>query len=79
MLDFMKKITDWILEKEAAAARQCTIPVEEIQSQIEMVEKKREKLTGQYQDAIQELDHVEKRLQKMKRDEELKCNTKGGE
>jgi len=79
MMEFMKRITDWMLEKEEEAARQCAIPIEEIEKQIEMVQKKREKLTAQYQDAVKELDHVEERLQKLKRDEALKCHTTGGE
>ena len=78
-MEFMKRITDWMLEKEEEAARQCAIPIEEIEKQIEMVQKKREKLTAQYQDAVKELDHVEERLQKLKRDEALKCHTTGGE
>jgi len=77
MVEFMKKLTDWMLEKEEDAAKQCAIPTAEIQKQIDMVEKKRKKLTDQYQDAIKELDHVVEKLQKMQRDEALRCNTKG--
>jgi len=79
MVEFMKKVTDWMLEKEEEAAKQCAIPTEEIQKQIDMVEKKRKKLTEQYQDAIKELDHVTEKLQQMIRDEELRCKTKGGQ
>ena len=77
MIEFMKKMADWILEKEEDAAKQCAIPTEEIQKQIDMVGKKREKLTSQYEDAIKELNHIEEKLQKMMRDEKLRCNTKG--
>ena len=77
MLEFMKKVTDWMLEKEEDAAKQCAIPLDEIQRQIEMVEKKRKKLTEQYQDAVKELDHVEEKLQNMMRDEKMRCNTNG--
>ena len=77
MVEFMKKLTDWMLEKEEDAAKQCAIPTGEIQKQIDMVEKKRKKLTDQYQDAIKELDHVTDKLQKMMRDEKLRCDTKG--
>jgi len=42
MVEFMKKVMDWVLEKEADAARDCHAKPEDIDKQIEMIEKKKE-------------------------------------
>ena len=73
----MKQMTDWMLKKEEEAAKQCAIPIDQIQKQLDMVEDKRNKLTKQYEDAIAELDHVKEKLEQMMRDEKLRCNTSG--
>ena len=76
-MEFMKQMTDWMLNKEEEAAKQCAIPIDQIQKQLDMVEDKRNKLTKQYEDAIAELDHVKEKLEQMMRDEKLRCNTSG--
>ena len=72
MVEFMKKAMDWILEKEADAARDCHAKPEDIDKQIMMIEKKKEALTNQYNENINELEHVLNKLHSIKA-ESLKC------
>ena len=71
----MKKITDWMLEKEEEAAKQCAVPVGDIQKQLDMLEKKKQKFTRQYDATMKEFDHIEEKLQEMIRTEKLRCST----
>ncbi len=72
MVEFMKKAMDWVLEKEADAAKNCYAKPEDIDSQINMIEKKREALTKQYNDNIGEFEHILNKLHSIKA-ESLKC------
>jgi len=72
MVEFMKKAMDWVLEKEADAAKNCHARPEDIDKQIEMIEKKKEALTKQYNDNTGELEHVLNKLHYIKA-ESLKC------
>ena len=74
MVEFMKKAMDWVLEKEADAARDCHAKPEDIDKQIEMIEKKKEALTKQYNDNMGELEHVLNKLHTIKA-ASLKCST----
>ncbi len=74
MVEFMKKAMDWVLEKEADAARDCHAKPEDIDKQIEMIEKKKEALTKQYNDNMGELEHVLNKLHTIKA-VSLKCST----
>ncbi len=73
MMEFMKKAMDWILEKEAEAAKECHAKPEEIEKQIELIEKKKEALTKQYHENIEELEHILNRLHTIKA-QSLKCH-----
>jgi len=75
MVEFMKKAMDWILEKEADAAKNCHARPEDMDKQIHMIEKKKEALTKQYNDNIDELEHVLNKLHSIKA-ESLKCSSK---
>ena len=41
MVEFMKKAMDWVLEKEADAAKNCHAKPEDIEKQIIMIQKKK--------------------------------------
>jgi len=72
MLDFMKKAMDWVLEKEAEAARDCHADPEEIEKQIKILEEKREKLRKKFEEQDAEFGHILNKLHFIKA-ESLKC------
>jgi len=72
-MGLVKKITDWLLEKEEEAAKSCAVPMQEIEFQIAKAEAEKEKLQKRYDEAISELDHVLERLHKIKSIETLRC------
>ncbi len=74
MNHFMKSIIDWMLEKEEGMARECVIPMQELDAQIAKVQEEKVKIQEKYDDAMSELDEVLKRLEKMKNTEILRCN-----
>jgi len=76
MNHFLKSIIDWMLEKEEAMAKECAIPMKEIDSQIEKVQKEKVKVQAKYEDAMSELDEVLGRLEKIKNTEILRCELK---
>jgi len=71
----MKKAMDWVLEKEADAAKNCHAKPEDIEKQITMIEKKKEALEKQYKENIAELEHILNKLHFIKA-ESLKCKMK---
>jgi hypothetical protein len=75
MVEFFKKAMDWVLEKEADAAKDCHAKPEDIEKQITMIEKKKEALEEQYKENIAELGHILDKLHFIKA-ESLKCNTR---
>ena len=42
--DFIKKMTEWALEKEKEAAKNCEIPIEQIENQLNILQQKRDEL-----------------------------------
>jgi exonuclease VII small subunit len=76
MLEFMRKITEWILQKEEEAAKSCKIPIEEIEKQIEVVKEKKRKLQEECEKNINELDKIIKRLESIKNIELTRCAKK---
>jgi hypothetical protein len=76
MLEFLKKITEWVLEKEEEAAKDCRIPIEEIEKQIAVVKEKRARLEEECQKNIAELDKILGRLETIKNIETIKCAKK---
>jgi len=75
MVEFIKKAMDWVLKKEADAAKNCYAKPEDIEKQITMIEKKKEALEKQHRENILELEHVLDKLHFIKA-ESLKCNIK---
>ena len=76
MVEFMKKAMDWVLKKEADAAKNCHAKPEDVDKQIHMIEEKRDVLKKRYKDDIAELEHVLNKLHSIKA-ASLKCSTAG--
>ncbi len=76
MLEFMRKITEWVLQKEEEAAKDCRIPIEEIEKQIKIVQEKKARLEEECQKNISELENILKRLESIKNIELVKCGKK---
>ena len=74
-MNLIKNVMNWILEKEADAAKDCHAKPEDIEKQITMIEKKKEALEEQYKENIAELGHILDKLHFIKA-ESLKCNTR---
>ena len=75
MVEFFKKATDWILEKEADAARDCHAKPEDVDKQITMLEKKKEAFEEKYKENIAEMEHILNKLHAIKA-ASLKCKIK---
>ncbi len=75
MVEFFKKMTDWVLEKEKEAADNCKIDQTDLDKQIVYVEQKRDKLKNECADNISEMEHILNRLHAIKA-RSLKCDTK---
>ncbi|BCD62949.1 hypothetical protein NitYY0826_C1837 [Nitratiruptor sp. YY08-26] len=73
MLDFLKKMTEWVLQKEEELAKDCRLPMEELEKQIEVVKEKKAKLEEECQKNIQELERLLGRLESIKNIEIIKC------
>lgn len=73
MMEFIKKATDWVLDKERDAAKNCHAAPEDIEKQIKMVEEKKILLESKYKDEMAEMEHILNRLHTIKA-ESLKCN-----
>jgi hypothetical protein len=76
MKDFLRKVTEWILEKEEAAAKSCAIPMREIDAQLERVAAQKAKLQKDYEESMAVFDELEAKLRNIKRIETLRCRTK---
>ena len=76
MNHFLKSVIDWMMDKEEAMAKECAVPMKEIEYQIKKVQEEKTKVQAQYDDAMTELDDVLKRLEKIKNAEILRCENK---
>jgi len=75
MIEFFKKVTDWVLEKERDAANSCKIRQEDVEKQILLVETKRDKLKHDCEENLSEMEHILNRLHAIKA-KSLKCDIK---
>ncbi len=73
MVEFLKKMTEWVLDKEEQAAQNCRIDLHDLQKQINLILEKRKKLQQECEENLKELDHILERLEKIKEKEEA-CN-----
>jgi predicted ribosome quality control (RQC) complex YloA/Tae2 family protein len=72
MVEFLKKATEWMLEREAELAKKCAIDLEDLEKQIAKVEEKKKALERECQENQAELEKVLTKLKWIKM-EELKC------
>ncbi|WP_292654960.1 hypothetical protein [Nitratifractor sp.] len=78
MVEFFKKMTEWMLEKEADLAQKCAVDPEALEKQIAKVQEKKEQLERECEENQKELEHILTRL-KWIQAESLKCrNSQGG-
>lgn len=66
---------DWVLEKEAEAAKDCHANPDDIEKQIKMLEEKREKMKKKFEEQDAEFGHILNRLHTIKA-QSLKCYKK---
>ena len=76
MQNFLKTMTEWMLNKEEEMAKTCAVPLTEIDHQIEKIEKQKEALQQRYDEGMATLNEFETRLQKIKNTEILRCQNK---
>jgi len=62
MVEFLKRATDWVLEKEDEAAKKCVINPEDVEKQIELVKSKRDELRKKFEEQNAEFEHILSRL-----------------
>jgi len=74
MVDFLKNAMDWVLEKEAEAARNCHADPESIEKQIQKLEAKRAQLRKKFEEEDAEFGHILDKLHFIKA-ESLACHT----
>ena len=67
--ELLKKISDWTLQKEEELAKECAMPIEAINKQINTLKEKKEEL----QKNIEEIDSLIQRLEKIKSTALLRC------
>jgi len=72
MVEFLKKMTEWVLDKEEQAASNCRVDLKDVQKQIDLILEKRQKLQKECEENLKELDHILDRLEKIK-EKELSC------
>jgi uncharacterized protein (DUF39 family) len=75
-MGLVHKITEWLLEKEEEMAKSCAVPMKEIEYQLAKIAAEKEKIQKKYDEAMQELNLVEERLEKIKNIETLRCQEK---
>ena len=73
MVEFIKKMMDWALEKEEEAAKECHVSSKEVDEQIAKVEEKKEALQKKCKEELDEIQKILDRLEKIK-EESLKCS-----
>jgi len=72
-MSLVKSIIDWMLEKESDMAKSCSIPIKEIEYQINKVETEKQTIQKKYDEAMQELNDISQKLEKIKNIELLRC------
>ena len=76
MVEFLKKATEWMLDREAELAKKCAVDLNDVEKQIAKVEEKKEALERECRENREELEKILTRLRWI-RTEELKCRQTG--
>ncbi|MCF6200680.1 MAG: hypothetical protein L3J42_00900 [Hydrogenimonas sp.] len=69
-MEFLKKATEWVLDKEEQAAKDCKIDLNDLQKQIDLIKSKRDAMKKECEENLAELGHILKRLEVIKAKEE---------
>ena len=72
-MSLVKSIIDWMLEKESDMAKSCSIPIKEIEYQINKIEAEKQTIQKKYDEAMQGLNDISQKLEKIKNTEVLRC------
>jgi len=72
---FLKKMMEWVLEKEEEAAKQCHASPDEISEQIRKMLLKKKEIQEQCQEQTKELEHILDKLHWIKA-EAIRCERK---
>jgi len=73
MMEFMKKAMDWVIDKEQDAAKKCYIHPNDVDKQIDALEKKKASYQKEYDDNMSEIEHILNRLNTIKANS-IKCD-----
>ena len=73
MVEFLKDAMDWVLDKEADVAKKCAMKTEDIEKQIEIMEKKRAEIRARFEEDDAEFAHILSRLSIIKA-ESMRCD-----
>ena len=74
--ELLQKMTDWSLEKEEEATKNCSIPIKTIEKQLSILTNKRDELVKKCDEQKTQFDEIINRIEKMKNNEILKCGNK---
>jgi len=66
MVEFLKKMMDWALNKEEELAKNCQLDSKDIDEQIHKVVQKKIELEEKYKDEISQFNKLIERLEKIK-------------
>ena len=70
--EMIKKVSDWTLQKEEELAKECKIPMDTLDKQINSLKQKEEEIKNQ----LEEIEEIIQRLEKIKNTEMLRCGVK---
>jgi len=66
MLSFLKKMSEWALQKEEEVAKKCLLKPEDVQKQIKKTEEEKELLEKKCKENLEQLESLLDRLNKIK-------------
>ena len=66
MLSFLKKMSEWALQKEEEVAKKCLLKPEDVQKQIKKTEQEKELLEMKCKENLEQLESLLDRLNKIK-------------
>ena len=75
-VEFLEKITTWVLDKEEEAAKNCQIPMKDIEKQLKILEEKKDELQKKCDEQLKIFNNLISRLQHIRAEEALKCKIK---
>ena len=74
--EFLEKITNWVLDKEEKAAKNCQISTEDIDKQLKVLNEKKDELQKKCDEQLKIFNNLITRLERIKVEETLRCENK---